>query len=305
MNTTGLKSLLVRLFVFSCLFIAVTGVLGPWIISTRLLYGFSFFIYANMGKMLLFSVVAFVILTRKKYKDIPVFPYRRSNIFFVVVAVILMGLFYIAGQRLLLEPSAFSNLWLFMVAHALIIAIPVFLAVGVFGLAFMRYFVHRFKQELLVCLVMSVVFYFAIFQVWKLWPYFSGVVLKSVSFLLSLHVSPVREIGPLTLFVDDFAVRVEQSCSGLDSIFLFSALYSLIVLVEWQQFRKLRVLLIFFPALLGLFLVNILRVYVLILVGVYISPQLAMRLFHTYLGMVFFMVYFYFFWMYAMKWLKK
>lgn len=300
-----MKNNIFRLAIFCLLFIGVSGILGPWIISTKLLYGFHFFIYANMGKMLLFSVVAFIILARRKLKDIPSFPYRSTNLFFVGLAFVFMILFYFTGQRLLLQPTAFSNMLLYIAAHKLMIAIPVSLAIGVFGLEFMRYFVRKFRQELLVCLGMSVVFYFAIFQVWKLWPYFSGVVLKSVSFLLSLHVSPVREIGPLTLLVDDFAVRVEQSCSGLDSIFLFSALYALIALVEWQNFRTRRLVLIYIPALAGLFLVNILRVYMLILVGVYISPQLAMQLFHTYLGMVLFMVYFYFFWIYAMKWLKK
>ncbi|CAN5191336.1 hypothetical protein BH09PAT2_BH09PAT2_01530 [soil metagenome] len=305
MLTRGFKSFLIRLLIFCVLFIAITGILGPWIISTKLLYGFHFFIYANMGKMILFSAVAFIILTRKKIKDIHSFPYRRSNLVFVGLSLVFMPIFYFAGQRLLIEPTAFSNPLLFIFCHALIISIPIFLALGVLSFEFIRFFVRKFRHELLICLGMSVVFYFAIFQVWKLWPYFSGAVLKTVSFLLSFHVSPVREIGPLTLLVGNFAVRIEQACSGLDSIFLFTTLYLLISLVEWQNFHKARVLLLYFPAVIGMFMVNILRVYILILVGVYISPKLALQLFHTYLGMVLFIVYFYFFLSKAMNWLKK
>ena len=302
---SGFKNFLLKLGVFAALFIAVTGILGPWIIGTKLLYGFHFFIYANMGKMSLFSAIAFIILTRKHIREIENFAYQKSNILFVIFSIILIPIFFSLGKVLLLERSFTSNIPLSLVTHFVAILIPVLLLIGVFGIPFIKYFVKKFKQEILICAGLSVVFYFAIFQVWKLWPYFSGVVLKAVSFLLSLHVSPVREVAPLTLLVDDFAVRIEQACSGLDSILLFTALYTLIILVEWKDILKVRALLLYFPALLGLFLVNILRVYALILVGVYYDPKLTLQLFHTYLGMVLFMVYFYLFLSKKYKYLKK
>lgn len=295
----------VRLFLFCLAIIVVSGILGPWIISTRLLYGFGFYIYANMGKMILFSAVAFIILIRQNLKDITVYPWQKNQYGAIAVALMLMGVFYVVGRQLLMEQQPASNLPLFIGAHLLFIAIPVLLAMGIFGIRFLKAFVATFRRELLMCLAMSIVFYFAIFQVWKLWPFFSGVVLRSVTLLLSLHVSPVREIGPLTLLVDDFAVRIEQACSGLDSIFLFTSLYTLIALVEWKHIHKKRVIFLYIPAVLGMFLVNILRVYVLILVGVYISPQLALQLFHTYLGMVLFIIYFYFFLSVSAKYLRK
>lgn len=294
-----------RLLIFCVAFIGITGILGPWIISTRLLYGFHFFIYANMGKMILFSSVAFIILTRKRFNDINIYPWERSQYIFLACSLLFMPLFYVVGLQLLGEPAPFSNPFLFFLAHVLLVAIPSFLALGIFGTRFFRHFASMFKIELSLCLAMSVVFYFAIFQVWKLWPYLSRAVLHSVAFLLSFHISPVREIGPLTLLAGTFAVRVEQACSGLDSIFLFSTLYLLIALVEWQQFHKVRLFLIYFPALAGMFAVNILRVYILILVGVYISPKLALQLFHTYLGMVLFILYFYLFLKICSPFLKK
>jgi exosortase/archaeosortase family protein len=52
-----------------------------------------------------------------------------------------------------------------------------------------------------------------------------------------------------------------------------------------------------FPlAAVGLYLVNILRVYLLVLIGATISPKLAIQLFHTYAGMLLFIAYFFLFW---------
>ncbi len=301
----GFKEFLIKLSLFSVLFILVTGILGPWIIGTKLLYGYHFFIYPNMGKMILFSAIAFIILTRSSIKDIRHVPYKGSNVLFVVLAFTLIPVFFSIAQLLLLEESFTSNLPLSVATHALAISIPLFLVIGIFSWQFILYFIRKFKREIGICFGLSVFFYFAIFQVWKLWPYFSGAVLHSVSFLLSLHVSPVMEVGYLTLFVEDFAVRIEQACSGLDSMFLFTCLYVLIALVDWNKFNKAKLIGLYFVALIGLFLVNILRVYGLILVGVYFDPQLTLQLFHTYLGMVLFMIYFFLFWFASYNWLKK
>lgn len=301
----GFKDFLFRLSLFSALFILITGILGPWIISTKLLYGFHFFIYPNMGKMVLFSAIAFIILTRNSIQQIKRVPYKGSNVLFLVGSLTLIPVFFTVAQLLLQQVSFTSNLLLSLGTHLVAVLIPLFLVLGVFSWDFIAYFIAKFKKEIGICFALSLFFYFAIFQVWKLWPFFSGIVLKSVAFLLSLHVSPVMEVGYLTLFVEDFAVRIEQACSGLDSMFLFTSLYILIALVDWNKFNKKKLIGLYFLALIGLFAVNILRVYALILVGVYFNPQLTLKLFHTYLGMVLFMIYFFIFWFLFYKWIKR
>ncbi len=258
-----------------------------------------------MGKMVLFSAIAFFILTRDTIFDIKNFKYKKQNLIFIFLSFATIPFFFSVAGQLLLEKGFNSNLPLSTFTHFLAILIPILLVIGVFGIEFIKYFVQKYKKVIIICLSISIVFYFAIFQVWRLWPYFSGVVLKGVSFLLSLHSFPVREIGYLTLMVDDFAVRIEQACSGVESIFLFSVLYILIALVEWKRFDRKRLILAFVPALIGLFIVNIMRVYLLILVGVYFSPQIMLKLFHTYLGMVLFMIYFGAFWAIFYKRLLK
>jgi hypothetical protein len=68
----------------------------------------------------------------------------------------------------------------------------------------------------------------------KLWPIFSDGVLEAVRFLLSLINSNVQVIQPRILVVNDFAIGIEQACSGLDSLFLFSSLYVLIATLDFK-----------------------------------------------------------------------
>lgn len=300
----GFRQFIIQLIVYCILFIVVTGIVGPWIIPTRLLYGFHFFIYGNMGKMVLFSAIAFIILTRHKIKSISFIRYNRFNLFFVVLSFVFIPIFFHFASLLLKEKNFYSNITLSLFAHFLAVLIPTFLILGVFGKQFIKYFLRQFKKEIRICIGLSVAFYLAIFQIWKLWPYLSWMVMKSVAWMLSLHIAPIREMGQLTLFVKTFAVRIEQACSGIESIFLFSSLYVLIALVDWKEFNKKKLIFSFIPALIGLFIVNIIRVYILILIGVYFSPRLMLELFHTYLGMVLFIVYFLLFWSIFYKKLK-
>lgn len=300
----GFRSFLLRIFLFCALFIALTGIVGPWIIATRLLYGFHFFIYGNMGKMILFSAIAFLILSRDTIAAIKKRPYDNRNIGCIILSFALIPVFFRVATRLLDEPTVMSNLPLAIGTHLLAVSLPLFLIIGVFGLPFITYFTEQYRRVILICLALSIGFYLAIFQVWKLWPFLSAIVLHAVAFLLSLHLSPVREVAPLTLYVQDFAVRIEQACSGVESIFLFSSLYVLIALVDWQKFNRKKLILAFVPALAGLFIVNILRVALLIEIGVFFSPEITLKLFHTYLGMVFFIIYFALFWGKAYRWMR-
>ncbi|HVA97087.1 MAG TPA: archaeosortase/exosortase family protein [Candidatus Acidoferrales bacterium] len=295
----------IRVFLFLVLFIVVSGIIGPWVIGTRLLYGFYFFIYGNMGKMVLFSAIAFYLLTRGRRKDTRHMTYEKRNLWFIVASFVSLGLFFPIAKSLLTQPSFYSDLPLSLLAHALVIAVPVLLAFGVFGASFLKKFIKKFKKELLLCLGMSVAFYFAIFYVWQLWPYLSALVLHIEYALFSLSFNNVHIIPPRTLFVQNFGVTIEQACSGLDSLFLFTALYLFIGILDWKVFNHKKLVGMFFVAGIGTFIVNILRIYLLILGGVFISPVLTAQLFHTYLGMVLFIIYFALFWRLFYGWMKR
>jgi exosortase/archaeosortase family protein len=110
-------------------------------------------------------------------------------------------------------------------------------------------------------------------------------------------------ISSMTLQFDKFSIRISEYCSGIESIALFAGLYILIGLIDWSRLNRRKFLIAFLPGLVILFGFNILRVFALILAGYYINPQIAFSLFHTYAGMVFFIIYSAIFWKVSYSWM--
>ena len=295
------KNLLLRLLMFLGFFVLVSGVIGSWLVPTRLLYGFGFYLYGNLGKMVILSVIMFGLLAKDKLKTIRIFKWKWAYLIYLLDVLVLIPLFFYLAGLLLDTKSLSENLPLTFITHFVLITIPLFLFLGIFGFKFLVTFMRQFKKEIGICIALSIVFDVAIFQVWKLWPVLSGGVLMTVKFLLSLTYPKVIHILPLTLIVGHFSVSIMQACSGLDSLFMFTALYGFIGLVDYKKFNLTRLIIWYFPAALGMYFINILRVYLLIVIGVSISPELAIKLFHTYAGMILFICYFGLFWKFAYK----
>ncbi len=293
-----------RMLIFVLQFIAMSGLIGYWVIGTRLLYPFYFYIYGNMGKVLLLSGLAFLYLLRGRKLTFDFGAPTKLSYILIFNSVFLMLAFYPLSRTLLTFQTFDANVLFSLLLHFILVASVAFLFLGVFSAAFVKWLCVNFKHELIVCSVMAVALYFMIFQVWKLWPYLSNVVLDATYFLLKLSFDNVATFAPLILRVNSFSILIGQACSGIDSLFLFTALYWFFGIVDWHEFNKDRLVFAFFPAALGLFTMNILRIYLLILIGALWSPKLALGLFHTYAGLILFMVYFLVFWKIALKWLK-
>ncbi|OGM10696.1 hypothetical protein A2Z22_05310 [Candidatus Woesebacteria bacterium RBG_16_34_12] len=302
--TESQRPFLRGILLFSVLFIFVSGITGSWVVSTRLLYDFYFFIYGNLGKMVLISLIIFGLLIRSKLKELENLPKLKSNIAYIVLSFLFIPVFFLLGNNLLQYKSFTANILLSLLTHGVLILIPALLILGIFGVSFLAAFSKRFWKELSICLGISIAYEIAIFQVWKLWPVFSGGVLHAVRFLLS-PTSNVKFIEPRILVINNFAVSIEQACSGLDSLFIFSTLYLLIAILDFKEFNKAKLIGMFIPSAIGLYMVNIFRVYILIIIGAYVSADLSLKLFHTYLGMVLFIIFFALFWKFSYKWMTR
>lgn len=299
------KGLSIRLLLFVLLFLIISGTIGPFIIGTKLLYGWYFFIYANMGKLLLYAIIVFFLLIRERIKKLIYFPFQKRQYIFLSVTVLLYFFLFYLLHVLLTYSSLGASLFLSLLTHIVLILLVLTLIIGVFGLPFLTYIVKTFKKEIGICLGIAIIFYAAIFYVWGFWPYLSSLVLNSEYALFSPFYHDMHVIPPFTLSFKTFSLAIEEACSGLDSIFLFTALYIIIWLIEKKNLNQKKLAFLFIPALLGTFLVNIIRVALLILVGIFISPYLAETLFHTYIGMILFIIYFSIFWGCFYKFLKK
>jgi exosortase/archaeosortase family protein len=103
-------------------------------------------------------------------------------------------------------------------------------------------------------------------------------------------------ILPNILLTDKFGITVAESCSGIESIALFSGLYIIVGLLDRERLNIRRYIWVFPAALAMLFALNIVRVFALIAAGYYINAEFAFSLFHTYAGLIFFILYSVIFW---------
>src|SRR3989339_710021 len=140
------------------------------------------------------------------------------------------------------------------------------------------------------------------------WGYISlfsilGFILLYRERLLKLKVYSFSK-GNIFVF-EGFSAKIGEASSGIYSIFIFISLYLFAVILDWKKLNKTKAGLIFIPAIIGAFFVNILRVFLLFIFGAFVSHDLALGLYHSYTGMIFFLIYFAVFWSLSYNWMKK
>jgi exosortase/archaeosortase family protein len=294
--------LLWRAVAFLMSFVVLSGVIGPKIISHNLVSKDGFQIYGGAGKALLFGVVALSLLVWRAGLDVILPRWKTYNLIWFGLALISAVGAWFGVDKLIADSSGMA--WP-VFTHLCLLASIAFAALGSFGPACLRRLFQTYKRQMLIALVLAVAFYGFLYVVYGLWTVLAAAVLHSVSWLLSGIGLHSMFIPPRTLMFSKFGIQVAEYCSGIESIALFSALYLLVGILDWSRFDKRKYMGLFLPALLILFGFNILRVAVLILAGYYINPQIAFSLFHTYAGMVFFILYSLLFWAASYKWMIR
>jgi exosortase/archaeosortase family protein len=282
-----------RVLALLVLFITISGIIGPRIISGGILYRDHFGIYGGLGKALLFGIVAFVLLALHTKQTLKLKPWHSYNLIWLALSVISASYAWIGVSHLLASNG--GSYWL-VVTHASLLASLVFAAGACFGPANIRQIARTYKRELLLSLLLAAAFYGFLELVYGLWQVLSASVMYSVAWLLHACGLSAVIVPPRSLVLSKFGISIAQYCSGIESIALFTGLYAVVGLLDWQRFRHNRYFTFFPLGLIVLFGFNILRVFTLILGGYYINPKIAFSLFHTYAGMVFFILYSGIFW---------
>ena len=91
--------------------------------------------------------------------------------------------------------------------------------------------------------------------------------------------------------VDGFAVHIAAQCSGVEGFVLVGSFVAVYAALFHGMIRPVRYWLIVLPlALLLSWLLNILRIALLVLLGAHVSPTLAVDGFHSYAGWLFFTI---------------
>ena len=287
-NLKAIAPLIIRTVVFLAVFVLYSGLIGSRIIGGGILYKDHFGIYGGLGKSALFAAIAFVIMVVQHGYDLKLKSWRVFNLVWLILSILSYIGAWLGTDKLL---AGNTSLVCVAIVQVLLIVSLVFAAGGIFGSANLRLLINKYKKELLYSLGLVVVFYGFLALVYGLWRVLATIVLHSVKWLLNLTGLSATIIPPRTLLLGKFGINIAQYCSGIESIALFTGLYALIGILDWRRFNHKKLLSIFPIALIVLFGLNIIRVYVLILGGYYINPHVAFSLFHTYAGMVFFIIY--------------
>ncbi len=292
--------LLWRVVIFLSLFVAISGLIGSRIIGGQIMFRDGFALYGGIGKAAVFGLIAFVLLIKHKNAPVKLHGWRWQQLAWLAVTIWLAVVAWMSVTNLLGSERTSQNVFL---AHSGLLLSVVTAGLASFDMRNLVLLWRAYKRELLVSLSLAVGFYVFLLGVYGLWKVLASIVLVSVDGLLNLSHIATIVIQPNTLMTDKFGITVAEYCSGIESIALFTALYAIVGLLDRQKLNMQRYLWIFPLALGLLFGLNIVRVYALIMAGYYIDPEIAFSLFHTYAGMVFFILYSVIFWLVAYKYL--
>jgi exosortase/archaeosortase family protein len=305
LSKPGPRKFLLQLCVLAAAFVLISLIIGGSIVPGPLLYGLGFYIYGGMGYIALAMAIFFVVYAREKLLRIKKVEWGYWWLW--PLTALLVTAFYLGAWHVKRSPELAASqpiLW-GAVLHTTFIVMFLCLGYAVFHPRFVRRFVKDFRKEILVCLGIGVAFYASMQLVWKSWELLSFGVSRLVYAALRVFPSDPLLIPPQTISVQGFGVYIGEACSGVFSIFLFTCLYLLIVALDWKKISHWKAVALFPLAVIGLFLTNVLRVYLIVLVGVYYDPVFAVNLFHSYVGMLLFIAFFLGFQWLTTDWMKK
>jgi exosortase/archaeosortase family protein len=181
------------------------------------------------------------------------------------------------------------------------------LFIAVFGAATARSLIIR--KESIFAILLSYIVYFLSFRLQEYWLFFSTAAAKISYFLLRIISSDAYlQIIPLKdpyLGIAPFIVGISKMCSGIEGLAFFAIMSALIVLIDWKKTSMIKALILIPLGMIGMLLVNSLRITSIILIGRYINPKFATSTFHTNIGWIVFILYFVVFWYFAYGWLVR
>lgn len=164
-----------------------------------------------------------------------------------------------------------------------------FLALALFGMPFLTKFIKQLTASFLI----TIIFFIFTFFLTSNWIFLSKFIAENVHYFLRISHSNTAlfytTMAP-SLRINEFSVVIGKACSGIESISLLISLAILWLVYDFKKINIYRFALLFPFALIGMIAVNILRIYLLMLLGNH-YPNLALSLFHTNAGWIMFAAY--------------
>ncbi len=206
--------------------------------------------------------------------------------------------YFIGAIILALIPATFftsqqSLLYLTEIGIELLVATGLFF--GIVG----TYFYKKFQQEIQVATIMTVMLQLSAVIVDQYWHVFSKITIFALRGLLPLMgQSYTIESATYLVTVADFTVLIGPACAGLGFLTGYTVLFIFAVSLTVQQGKRIhpyKTSAVYLIGLACMFLLNSIRVFLILAVGVFYSEEFAMQLFHNGIGAVLFLLFFFFF----------
>ncbi len=305
----GFKQFLIKTGIFIGLFLLIQIVL-ILLQSTALPNEFYIIADVDIGKALLLTSIILFFLTKDKLNELAKYRIETKTIISsgIFSLVSFFGYFLLKDFIIKNPILAVENIALLFPLKELLLTLgTLLLIIAIFGIQFSDSFFKRFKKEIKISVGVFILTLFFIIQFQNLWVYFSHAVAQIVYSLLDLTFNATLTFtgSSPNLGITNFIVNIGKPCSGIDSMLMFIFLYVFIAGYDWKVFNKKKVFLMFIPGIISVFLLNIIRIYLLIVIGAFISRDFAVGIFHTNASMILFLAYFAIFWMIFYKWMKK
>jgi len=233
----------------------------------------------------------------------------RQSLLFLAGAEITVALYYAFRWFANVYQYSHGPKGLFAMGFSLLLMTIGFIcfAIAVFQWKYLKVFVKEFKRQLIYAGVIAIILYNVLMYFQGKWHFFSELVSIALYFLLSpfYEVQYGMDAGGPIMAIGDFAVNIGPPCSGIESMLLFTCFFAALYALDYKKIRTLRYFSFFIAGFIGVIAVNILRLYLLLLVGIHLSPEFAVGLFHTNAGWIFFIIYFLFYYWLIKRWIYK
>ncbi len=242
--------------------------------------------------------------------------YSSFIIYFII------AIFLYAKRDKLLKAYSYKNKWLQTIGFALLAIIlfstpytflidnfrihpyvSYFLLYGLGQMAlllavFNFKFIFKYLQEEVLTLLIIIIGFTSLTIVFEFsWTYFFAPIKAGTNLILSAFVSDFtleNVDGGFIITLGDFSGLVGPACSGIYSLAAFTFIYfsGIIFLRGDKDINKLKAVLYYAAGITALYLLNIIRIVIIMYIGGRYSPELAIELFHEYLSSIFIMILF-------------
>lgn len=247
-------------------------------------------------KILALALLFFAMYYKNKISEISHKAQDKLSTFLFIISgiIVVAGYYFLRYLSNVYNVESGAGLLFMQIASALCLILAFVLFVtGVFSFDYLKRFYSELKKPLWITGILTVISYLLLMWFQGLWPYFSYSISRILYGMLSPFYNVYMELNKTPIIdINGFTVSIGAPCSGIESLFLFAAFSIGIYALDHERLKKKTFLISSIIGLVGIYFVNILRLFLLILTGIYISPDFAVGMFHTNVGWILFAIYF-------------